>query len=92
MRLLDWIALSFSALMVAMAMMRELKDIELVMAALKQAAGHLGRCWRFAVALLNGLRRWVFLPALLIDVPILVLYHGGERLQSSLPVCQPAAD
>ena len=78
MRLLDRMALAFSALMVAMTMMRELKDIELVMAAAKQAADRLARRWRVAVTLLNGVRRWVFLPALLIDVPTLVLYRGGE--------------
>ena len=78
----DWVALVFATVMVAMAVNQELKDIELVSIAIEQAGDKLNCGWRIALTVLNGFRRWVFLPALMMDVPLLVMFKGGESLHS----------
>ena len=40
--------------------------------------------YRFALTLLGGVRRWVFLPGLVNTVPLLVLFKGGDALSVCL--------
>ena len=63
--------------MVSLSMVGELKDIILVSTAVERAGDRLRPNMRRAFRLLNGIRRWVFLPSLLGTVPFLVLYLGG---------------
>ena len=44
------------------------------------AGDRLSRGSRLALTLLGGVRRWVFLPTLVIAVPVLVLVKGGDAL------------
>jgi hypothetical protein len=76
----DWVALLLAAFIVALTVVGELKDIELVTLAIRYAGDKLSPRWRFALALLGGVRRWVFLPALVIVVPVLVMYKAGDAL------------
>ena len=79
----DWWTLVLAALMVALAILGELKDIKLVTAAMNQAGDRLGQGWRIALTTLNAVRRHVFLPSVLMNVSNLVLHKGGD----SLSVC-----
>lgn len=76
----DWVALMFATVVVALTVVGELKDIELVMLARRHANDKLNSGWRFAFSLLTGIRRWMFLPSLVCTVPVLVLYLGGDAL------------
>lgn len=66
--------------MVALAVVGELRDIELVTVAIQHAANKLSPRWRFALSLLGGVRRWVFLPTLVMAVPVLVIMRNGDAL------------
>ena len=44
-------------------------------------AGKLGAGWRHALIVLLGIRRWLFLPALVCTVPLLVMVEGGDALK-----------
>jgi hypothetical protein len=57
----------------------ELKDIELVGIAVAEAGDKIRPNMRRAFTLLSGIRRWVFMPALLMTVSWLVMFNGGER-------------
>lgn len=77
----DWVTLVFASVMVGMAVVGELKDVELVGWAIHKAENqfypsNLG----FALLLLGGIRRWLFLPALLSAVTALLLLKGGDAL------------
>ena len=74
----DKAALVFATFIVAMTVGGELKDIKLVFLAIRHAGDKLSPRWRFALTLLGGIRRWVFLPTLVLAVPVLVMYKGGE--------------
>lgn len=76
----DWIALLFAAFMVALAVIGELKDIELVDLAVRRAEDKLEQRWVLALRLLGGVRRWLFLPTLVMAVPFIVLMKGGDAL------------
>ena len=78
---MDKVALAFAAYMVALPMVAELKDITLVSIAVQQAGDNLSPNMRRAFTMLNGIRRWLFLPALLATVPTLVLIVGGDALK-----------
>jgi hypothetical protein len=56
------------------------QDITLCSIAIAHAGDRLSRGSRFALTLLGGVRRWLFLPALVAVVPILVLTKGGDAL------------
>jgi hypothetical protein len=56
------------------------QDIALCAIAITRAGDRLSRGFRLALTLLGGVRRWVFLPALVIAVPFLVLIKGGDAL------------
>ena len=76
----DVLALALATGMVALALLAEIKDLTLVALAIEQAGDRLSPWWRRSLSLLNGVRRWVFLPALLATVPSLVLVKGGDAL------------
>ena len=59
--------------------MLELKDIELVGIAVAQAGDRIKPNMRRAFTLLSAIRRWLFLPVLMMTVPWLVMFKGGER-------------
>ena len=44
-------------------------------------AGKLSAGWRHALIFLLGIRRWLFLPALVCTVPLLVMVEGGDALK-----------
>jgi hypothetical protein len=56
------------------------QDIALCTIAIAHAGDRLSHGFRLALTLLGGVRRWVFLPALVGLVPVLVLYKGGDAL------------
>jgi hypothetical protein len=62
----------------------ELKDIELCSVAIAHAGDRLSKGWRVALGFLLWMRRWVFLPTLVADVPMLVLLKGGDALSVCL--------
>ena len=80
----DESTLIVAAYMVALSVVIELKDIKLVSIAVDQAGDKISSSMRRAFLLLNGIRRWLFLPGLLMSVPMLVMLMGGAR---PLPLC-----
>ena len=52
--------------------------------AIRHAGDRIAPSWRFALSLLGGVRRWVFLPSLVMAVPALVLLRGGDALSVCL--------
>lgn len=72
-------ALAVAAYIVALNMVLELKDVELVDIAVAKAGAKIGPNMRRCFTLLSAVRRWVFLPALLMTVPWLVMFSGGEH-------------
>lgn len=79
----DWGALLFASTIVALAVVGELKDIELCRIAIARAGEKLSPRLRLAFNLLGGLRRWVFLPSLVMSIPLLVMVKGGDALSIS---------
>ena len=73
----DESTLIVAAYMVALSVVIELKDIKLVSIAVDQAGDKISSNMRRAFLLLNGIRRWLFLPGLLMSVPMLVMLMGG---------------
>lgn len=76
----DWIALYLATFVVALTVVGELKDIKLVTIAIQHAGDKLSPAWRYALTFLGGLRRWLFLVALVMAVPTLVIYKGADAL------------
>ena len=81
---LDDVAYAFAAFIVAFTVVGELKDIELCSMAVAHAGDKLSKGWRRALSFLLWMRRWVFLPGLVISVPTLVLFKGGDALSVCL--------
>jgi hypothetical protein len=77
---LDWAALFFSSVVVGFAVARELQDIELCALTVTRASAKAQSRVRCAVTLLNGVRRWVFLPNLLVTIAPLVWMQGADAL------------
>jgi hypothetical protein len=77
---LDWAALFFSTVVVGFAVARELQDIEICTLTVSRASAGAQAGVRFAITLLNGVRRWVFLPNLLVDIAPLVCTQGADAL------------
>ena len=73
----DWVAYALCAIVVSLTMVGELKDIMLVRMQILQA-DNLSARWRFCLTAVNGVRRWVFLPGLLLTVVGLVVFTGGK--------------
>ena len=80
----DTVALVFASFIVAFTVVGELKDIELCSMAVAHAGDKLSKGWRLALGFLLGMRRWVFLPALVANVPMLVIFKGGDALSVCL--------
>eukprot|EP01045_Picozoa_sp_COSAG04_P004037 COSAG04_NODE_171_length_21611_cov_4.302808_11_plen_483_part_00 len=80
----DHVAFVFAAFTVAFTVIGELKDIELCSIAVAHAGDKLSKGWRIALGFLLWIRRWVFLPALVMNVPQLVLLKGGDALSVCL--------
>ena len=80
----DDVALVFAAFIVAFTVVGELKDIELCSMAVAHAGDKLSKGWRLALGFLLWMRRWVFLPTLVTNVPALVLFKGGDALSVCL--------
>ena len=76
----DFIALAFATFIVACKVVGELKDIELCALSVTHAGDGLSRGWHRAFTVLGGVRRRIFLPALVTSVPLLVMLKGGDAL------------
>jgi hypothetical protein len=79
----DWVALFFAIFVVALTVVGELRDTELVTVAIRHAGDKLSLGWRFALTMLAGVRRWLFLPGLVAATPFLAMYKGGDALSVS---------
>ena len=73
----DWVALLFATFVVALAVVGELKAAN--SSRWLCSTGAAPR-WRLALALLSGVRRWVFLPTLVMTVPMMVAMKSGDAL------------
>ena len=69
-----------TAAQIAIIVVGELKDILLCSMAIAHAR-KLSAGWRHALIFLLGIRRWLFLPALVCTVPLLVMVEGGDALK-----------
>jgi hypothetical protein len=56
------------------------QDIALCAIAITHAGDRLSRGSRLALTLLGSVRRWVFLPTLVLAVPTMVMMKGGDAL------------
>ena len=78
MRLFDWLVLAFASFVASLSVVGELKDIQLCEISIQRAGGKLSGAWRFSLKVLCGIRRWSFLPCLMLTIPRLVMLQGGE--------------
>ena len=78
MRRFDFVALTFVAFIIALTFAGELKDLRLCSIAIEHAGDKLAPGWRIALRVLGGVRRWVFLPCLVLTIPMLIFFQGGE--------------
>eukprot|EP01046_Picozoa_sp_COSAG06_P056510 COSAG06_NODE_10712_length_1630_cov_112.784455_1_plen_187_part_00 len=58
--------------------------VKLCSIAATHAGDKLSKGWQLALSLVIWIRRWVFLPNLVITVPSLVMYKGGDSLSICL--------
>jgi hypothetical protein len=56
------------------------QDIALCTIAIGHAGDRLSRGSWLSLTLLGGVRRWLFLPALVVAVPAMVMVKGGDAL------------
>ena len=79
---MDWLAFAFACTVVSFQVVGELKDISLCMISLDHLPDidRVTPAWRYGLAAINLVRRWVFLTLLVITVPLLVVYKGGDAL------------
>ena len=80
----DDVALIFASFIVAITVVGELKDIKLCSMAVTHADDKLPKGRRLALGFLLWMRRWFFLPILVMNVPILVMVKGGDALSVCL--------
>lgn len=83
MRVLDWLALLVTAVVIALSFVGELKDSILCTLAARLRgveSGLLNENWEWRLWAIASARRYMFLPALLNCVPLLVLLKGGDAL------------
>eukprot|EP01052_Picozoa_sp_SAG31_P004826 SAG31_NODE_204_length_20414_cov_19.143392_18_plen_90_part_00 len=76
----DWVALVVTSCIVAFTIGGELKDICLCNYAAMRAGDNLSASRRNVLLFLGGVRRWVFLPALVVCVPLLIMFKGSNAL------------
>ena len=84
MQLLDWLVLAFASFVASLSVLGELKDIQLCEISIEQAGDKLTTRWRLGLKVLCGLRRWSFLPCLMLMIPRLVMLQGGKFAQAFL--------
>lgn len=53
-------------------------DVKLVLLSAQHADDKLTKGWRRAIVFINGVRRWTFLPALVMAVLSLVAFDGAD--------------
>ena len=57
--------------------------------AILEAGDKLSPKWRLALTTLNAVRRWVFMPGLMVTVIALVIFTGGLALNTCFSVSKP---
>eukprot|EP01052_Picozoa_sp_SAG31_P045790 SAG31_NODE_8509_length_1439_cov_1.197015_2_plen_228_part_00 len=79
---MDWLAFAFACAVVSFQVVGELKDIALCTISLEHlpASTVISPAWKYGLAVIGLVRRWVFLTLLVISVPLLVVYKGGDAL------------
>eukprot|EP01046_Picozoa_sp_COSAG06_P000824 COSAG06_NODE_23_length_33072_cov_44.622327_42_plen_210_part_00 len=81
----DTIALLFCAVIAGFKVVGELQDLRLCNLAISRIPdAALSKGWSVALALLGGLRHWVFLPCMVTDVALVVVARGADALDMSL--------
>jgi hypothetical protein len=80
MGIFDKAAAVFASFIVGLALVGELKDVELCSMAIERARDDLSAPWRFALIALNGVRRWQFVPQIVLIIFFLVASRGGDAL------------
>lgn len=76
----DWMALYFAGIIVALTSVAEIKDILLCNMAIDRASANLSSVYTYSFRVINGVRRWSFLPTLLMAVNFLILGNGTWEL------------
>ena len=93
---LDWLTVFLASNCLAAGISGELKDIELVLLQIRRAGDRVSTGWRVAVKALCNIRRYLFLPALVGTMPVMIVVIGGDAVVSnqtsqlkctSLPKC-----
>ena len=62
------------------AVCSQLKDIRLCTLAVEHADSKLSVGWRVTLRVINLIRRWTFMPVLLVAIPFTVMFQGGDAL------------
>jgi hypothetical protein len=75
-----WLVLLLCSTVMAMSVVAELRDIELCLLALDRADPPLPAGWWISLRGLAIVRRYTFLPAMVVSVPMVVLNQGGDAL------------
>lgn len=76
----DWVCLAFAACIAAFTLVGEYRDIRLCSVAIVRAGRLLSPRMRIALIMLGGLRRWCFLPGLIVPLIMIPLAKGGDAL------------
>ena len=79
---IDWLSVFLASCMMGLTVSGELKDIALVLLQIERAGNNVSRGWRVAVKIVCSIRRYLFLPALIATIPMLVTVVGGDILVS----------
>ena len=89
---IDRLVLILASIVVAMAIVGELRDVQLCTIARerKMPADSSGRFWIYSLRVLGFLRHYVFMPMLVGDVSWLVVMKGGDALSMcAVPMLLP---
>ena len=78
MRLFDGLALFFASWMVALTVVKELRDIRLAHYCVKASEAEIPPGWLRGLAFLGFVRRFVFVPMLVVAAVFLVIFDGGD--------------
>ena len=81
---LDWFALLFSSICVAFKLAGERNDIELCRLAAVHGRDELARGWRTMLGAIGFVRRWIFLPLVMVSMVTMVLYRGSDAMSVCL--------
>ena len=75
----DWCTLVLALIFIALASVGEKKDTQFCLTMIKRRAENAGAVWVVGLKLIGGLRRWTFVPGMLVAVVNLVAIQGGVR-------------